>query len=135
MAVSFVVITLSRHSALVLSSGVVGGPFRWDLRAANVRTAFVVRRPRRDRSGDAGWTYPSSPVTVSSTCSGSILPPEVQIAPSAVQSVVAGSTTVTSPLPEGSTEISYFRFLPASSRRTLVTSPPATVNAWSLSVL
>ena len=51
----------------------------------------------------------------------------VQIAPCASQSVVGGSDTVTSPLPEGSTWISR-RSLRPSLRRALTTSPPVTSN-------
>ena len=58
----------------------------------------------------------------------------MQMAPASPQSVVAGSSTVTSASPAGSTVISQRWFLPDSSRRTSVTAPFATVKAWSRSV-
>ena len=48
----------------------------------------------------------------------------VQMAPCAVQSVVTGSSTVTSAFPEGCTVTSQRRFLPLTSLRAPVTSPP-----------
>ena len=61
----------------------------------------------------------------------SFLPSPVHIAPSAVQSVVMGSTTVTSALEVGSILISQLMLPGGSSRRAFVTSPPVTVKAWS----
>ena len=79
--------------------------------------------------------YSSGPETVNSSRLKSFLPSTVQIAPSASQSVVAGRTIVTSPLPSGSTVISHRMLLGLSSRWALRTSPPDTVNAKSLRVL
>ena len=72
---------------------------------------------------------------VNSSLLDSILPSEMQIAPVASQSVVAGSTMVTSLLEFGLTCISHLAFPPFSSRFALTTLPPVTVNAWSRRVL
>ena len=56
--------------------------------------------------------YPPSPVTVTSSLWDSILPSPVQTAPCASQSVVAGSTMVTSALPDACTVISHRMFFP-----------------------
>ena len=58
----------------------------------------------------------------------------MQMAPASPQSVVAGSSTVTSASPAGSTVISQRRFLPDSSRPAPVTAPFVTAKAWSRSV-
>ena len=66
---------------------------------------------------------------VTSSRVDSVLPLSVQTAPSASQSVVAGSTMVTGPSPSGVTWISHRTFLPFSSRRAFTTSPPVAVKA------
>ena len=78
-----------------------------------------------------GSVYLLGPETVNSTLWDSIVPSSVQTAPGASQSVVAGSTTVTVPLPDGCTVISHRMFLPGSSRLAFTTSPPVAVKAWS----
>ena len=75
------------------------------------------------------------PGIVISTRLDSILPSAVQTAPSASQSVVTGSTTVTAPVPVGRTWICHPALLPSTRRRALNTSPPVTVKAWSRRVL
>ena len=73
----------------------------------------------------------AGPDTMAYMLAESRLPSSVQMAPLASQSVVEGSTTVTSPLESGLTLISH-RMLPGrSSRRTPTTVPPVTVKAWS----
>ena len=79
--------------------------------------------------------YWPGPDTVKLTELDSFLPSAVQMAPSALQSVVAGSSIVTSPLPFGSTVISHQMLLGLSIRCALRTSPPVSVNAKSLRVL
>ena len=79
--------------------------------------------------------YPPGPGTVSSSRLDSFLPSDVQMAPSASQSSVAGRTTVTPALESGSTCISHLTLLPFSIRTALVTEPPVTVKAWSRRVL
>ena len=74
------------------------------------------------------------PLTVISTPSDSISPPVVQMAPWAVQSVVASRAIVTSESDSGSTVISQPRLLPGSNLLAPVTVPSVTENAWSLSV-
>ena len=68
----------------------------------------------------------------------STVPSAVQMAPCASQSVVMGSSTVTSAVESGLTLISHRVLgvsLSPSSRRAPTTVPPVTVNAWSRSVL
>ena len=79
-----------------------------------------------------GRAYPLGPETVNSNLPDSILPSSVQTAPWLAQSVVTGSTMVTVPLPSGCTVISRLTFLPASSRRALVTSHPASPGCHSI---
>ena len=67
--------------------------------------------------------------TVNSSALDSFMLRMLQTAPSAAQSVVAGRDTETAVFPDGSTVISHRAFLPASSRRTLLTEPPVTVKA------
>ena len=78
------------------------------------------------------WLCCSGPLTVSSTLPDSFLPPPVQMAPWAPQSVVGGRTMVTSAPESGSTTICQRR-LPGLSRRLApVTSPSVTLRAsWS----
>ena len=72
---------------------------------------------------------------MSSGGADSFLPSSVQMAPLDSQSVVAFRDMVTSALGSGVTVI-YQRMLPGrSSRRTYVTEPPVTVNAWSRTVV
>ena len=74
----------------------------------------------------------SGPLTVSSTLLDSFLPPSVQMAPWAPQSVVGGRTMVTSVPESGSTTISQRRLLGWSRRLAPVTSPAVTLKAfWS----
>ena len=61
-------------------------------------------------------TYWPGPDTVKFRELDSFLPSPVQMAPTALQSVVAGSSMVTSPLPFGSTMISHRMLLGLSSR-------------------
>ena len=74
-------------------------------------------------------------VTANSTCADSILPPAVQTAPVAAQSVVTGRTTVTSAWAAGSRVMSQPWLLPGTSRDAPVTVPPVTSNVSSRSVL
>ena len=61
----------------------------------------------------------------------SFRPPLVQMAPVAVQSVVAGSVMVIAPLPLGSTVMVQVWLLPWALRWALVTGPlPSSVKAW-----
>ena len=83
----------------------------------------------------AATAYPLGPETVISSRLDSGLPSPVQIAPCALQSVVAGSTMVTSPLESGSTTTSQPMLLSGSRRRAPVTEPPVTVKAWSRMIL
>ena len=62
------------------------------------------------------------------------LPPLAQMAPVALQSVVAGTTMVTSPRPCGSMS-TLQRSLRRSTRLAFTTSPPVTVREWSRTVL
>ena len=76
---------------------------------ADTRTQSISVRSGRccPKPGTApAHAYPPGPLTVSSSRVDSILPSEVQTAPESSQSVVAGSTMVTAPLPAGVTEIS-----------------------------
>ena len=79
----------------------------------------------------AATAYPLGPETVISSRLDNGLPSPVQIAPCAAQSVVTGSTTVTSPLESGLTTTSQPTLLGGSRRRAPFTEPPVTVNAWS----
>ena len=82
---------------------------------------------------ETGRAYPLGPETVNSSLPGQH--PAVfgaDGAPWLAQSVVTGSTMVTVPLPSGCTVISRLTFLPASSRRALVTSHPASPGCHSI---
>ena len=78
--------------------------------------------------------HPPGPGTVCSVGPDNILPSPVQIAPVALQSVVAGRVIATSPLPSGRTVISQRMLRGRSNRRALITLPPVTVKASSRSV-
>ena len=75
------------------------------------------------------------PGTTSRSPPESIQPSSVQMAPSAVQSVVTGSTMVAAPSPSGSTWISQPMWLGGASRCAPATAAPVTVKAWSRRVL
>ena len=79
--------------------------------------------------------YPPGRGTVISSRLESGLPSPVQMAPVAEQSVVAGSTMVTGPLPSGSILISQRMLLERYTLLAFTTSPPDTVKALSRSVL
>ena len=123
------------------------GEPRW-LGAAEAASAcpalFVARLPllktrnrRRDPRGasDApggcvvALFYWVGPETVKSLRLESFLPSAVQTAPSALQSVVTGRTTVTPASALGVMVISHPMLLPGVSRRALATVPPVTVKA------
>ena len=72
---------------------------------------------------------------MSSSRLDSILPSWVQMAPSAAQSVVTGSTMVMVESESGVTFISHLTLPVGSSRRIPEISPPVTVKAWSTRVL
>ena len=76
----------------------------------------------------------TGPRTVAVVVFESLRSADAQIAPEASQSVVAGSDTVTSFSPSGSTVISQRRFFPCSRRLAFRTLPLVTVNVLSRSV-
>ena len=79
--------------------------------------------------------YPLGPGTVISSWLESVLASLVQMAPCALQSVVAGSDTVTSAFSDGCTVISQPALLGGFKRRALFTEPPDTVKAcWGIVV-
>ena len=85
--------------------------------------------------GSRPSVYPPGPLTVNSSRLDSFLPPWVQMAPWAPQSVVTGRTTVTPASEPGPTWTSHPILLGGSRRRAPVTEPPCTVKAWSRRVL
>ena len=80
-------------------------------------------------SRDRRKSYPPDPDTMTSSRLDSIRPSSVQTAPSAVQSVVMGNTTVTLPLEVGLIFICQPMLLGGFRRRAPVTDPPVTVKA------
>ena len=77
---------------------------------------------------------PGGPGTVARDSFDSIRPSGAQTAPASAQSAVAGSTTVTGPLPSGATWIVQCLFVPGGWRSARVTVPPVTSKPPNFSV-
>lgn len=117
------------------------GAGRWDQIGAGRRSAThhsrpcAVHSPGNRANGPLTLAYPPGPKTVSSIDLDSILPSPVQMAPVALQSVVTGKTSLTSPLEPGSTVIRQGMLLGLPIHCALVTCTPVKLNAWSRRVL